>query len=124
LARPDVPVFPLAAVVHLGLRRPFLGAADNHRAAESLLGADPGAVRPVDPDMVDAILEGLRGRRVVVAGKSAAREPRLADAGLERPAPAWVLFRVRLAWNVLEKRLARRHAVEARCKQVAGRFAA
>lgn len=124
MAHPDVPVFPQAAVVHLGLRHPFRGVADNHRAAESLLGADHGAVRPADPDMADAILEGLRGRRDVAAGKSAAHEPHLADAGLDHPGPAWVLFPERLAWSVLEKCLAQQHAAEAPYKQDAGRFAA
>jgi hypothetical protein len=104
LARPDVPVFPQAAVDHLDLRLPFLGVADSHRAAESLLDADPVAVRPDDPDMVDAILEGLRDRRVVAAGKSAAREPRLADAVPDHPGSAWAEFPERLAWSVLEKR--------------------
>jgi hypothetical protein len=124
LARPDVPVFLPAAVGHLGLRHPFRGEADNHRAAESLLGADHGAVRPVGPDMADAIPEDLRGRTDEVAGKSAAREPRLADAGPEHPDPAWVLFPERLAWSVLEKHLAQPHAAEARCKRDAGLSAA
>jgi len=124
LARPDALVFQPAAVVHLGLRHPFPGVADNHRAAESLLGADHGAVRQDVPDMGDAILEGLLVRTALAAGKSAAREPRLAGAVLERPGPASVLFPERLAWSVLEKRLARRRAAEAPCKQVAGRFAA
>jgi hypothetical protein len=119
-----VPAFPQAAVVHLDLRHPFPGEADSRQAAENLLGADHDVVRPVDPDMVDAILEGLRGQTAVAAGKSAAREPRLADAGLEHPDPAWVLFPARLAWNVLAKRWAQRHAAEARCKQDAGRSAA
>jgi hypothetical protein len=74
--------------------------------------------------MAGAILEGLRGRMDVAAGKSAVREPRLADAGLEHPDPAWVLFPERLAWSVLEKRLARQHAAEARCKRDEGLFAA
>ena len=124
MARPDVPVFPLVAVVHLDLRLPFRGVADNHQAAESLLGGDHDAVRPVAPDMVDAIPEGLRGRRALVAGKLAARELHLADAGLDHPDPAWVLFPERRAWNVLEKRWAQRHAAVAQCKQDAGRFAA
>jgi len=124
LARPDALVFQPAAVVHLGLRHPFRGVADNHRAAESLLGADHGAVRQDVPDMADAILEGLLVRTALAAGKSAAREPRLAGAVLERPGPASVLFPERLAWSVLEKCWAQRHAAEAPCKPDAGRFAA
>jgi hypothetical protein len=127
LARLDVPVFPLVAAVHLDPRLPSPGVADNHPAAESLLGADLGAVRPVDPDMGGAIPEdrrGLRVRKALAAGKSVVREPRLADAVLEHPDPAWVLFPERLAWSVLEKCLARRHAAAARCKPDAGRFAA
>jgi hypothetical protein len=124
LARPDAPAFPLAAVVHLGLLRPFRDVADNHPAAESLLDAGLGVVRPVYLDMVDAILEGLRGRTALDAGKLAVREPHLADAVLDHPDPAWVGFPERLAWNVLAQRLARPHAAVARCKQDAGRFAA
>jgi len=124
LARPDALVFQPAAVVHLGLRHPFRGVADNHRAAESLLGADHGAVRQDVPDMADAILEALLVRTALAAGKSAAREPRLAGAVLERPGPASVLFPERLAWSVLEKRWVLRPAAAAPCKQVAGRSAA
>ena len=124
MARPDVPVFPQAAVVHLALLHPFRGEADSHPDAESLLGADHDAVRLVDPDMVDAIPEDLRGRTAVAAGKLAAREPRLADAALDHPGPAWALFLERLAWNVPAKRLAQQHAAEARYKQDAGRSAA
>jgi hypothetical protein len=124
LARPDAPVFLPEAVSHLGLLHPFRGGADNHRAAESLLDADHGAVRPVGPDMAGAIPEGLRGRMDEAAEKSAVREPRLADAGPEHPDPAWVLFPERLAWSVLEKRLAQPHAAEARCKRDAGLSAA
>jgi len=110
-------------VAHPGLLHPFRAEADNHRGAESLLGADHGAVRPVGPDMAGVIPEGLRGRMDVASGKSAVREPHLADAG-QRPDPAWVLLLERLAWSVLEKRLAQQHAAEARCKRDAGRFAA
>ena len=124
LVRPDVPVFPRAVVGHLGLLHPFRVEADIRRDAESLLGADRDAVRPVYPDMAGAILEGLRGRTAVAAGKSAAREPRLVDAALDHPGPAWALFPARLAWSVLEKRLGRRRAAAARCKQDAARFAA
>jgi len=124
LARPDAPVFPRAAVAHPGLLHPFPVEADSRRDAENLLDADHGAVRPAGPDMAGAIPEGLRGRMDVASGKSAVREPRLADAGLEHPDPAWVLFLERLAWSVLEKRLAQQHAAEARCKRDAGRFAA
>ena len=127
MARPDVPAFPQAAVVHLGLLHPFRGVADNHRAAESLLGADHGAVLPVYPDMVDAIPEDRRGLPVQMdeaAGKLAVLEPRLADAVLEHPDPAWALFPERLAWSVLEMCLARQHAAAAPCKQDAGLSAA
>jgi hypothetical protein len=127
LARPDVPVFPQAGVAHLGLLRPFRGVADSHQAAESLLDADHGAVHPVVPDMVDAIPEDRRGLPVQMdeaAGKSAAHEPRLADAVPDHPDPAWVLFPERLAWSVLEKSLAQQRAAAARCKPDAGRFAA
>jgi len=124
LARPDAPAFPQAAVVHLGLLLPFPGEADSHRAAESLLGAGHGAVRPVCLDMAGAIPERLRGRRALAAGKSAAREPRPADAVPDHPGPAWVLFPERLAWSVLEKRWALRHAAEAPCKPDAALFAA
>jgi hypothetical protein len=124
LARPDVPVFPQATVVHPDLLRPFRGVADNHQAVENLLGADHGVVRLDGPDTEAWILEVRRGQMAAAAGKSAVREPRLADAVLERPAPAWVLFRERLAWSVLEKCWARPHAAEAPCKQDAARFAA
>ena len=124
MARPDVPVFPRAAVVHLGLLHPFRGVADSHQAAESLLGGDRDAVRPVSPDMVDAILEGLRGRTALAAGKSVAREPRPADAVPDHPGFAWILFPERLEWNVPAKRWAQQHAAEARCKQDAARSAA
>jgi hypothetical protein len=85
LARPDVPVFLPAAEVHLGLRHllPFQGEADSRRDAESLSGADRGAVRRVYFDMVGAIPEdrlGHLGLLAVAAGKLADREPRLADA--------------------------------------------
>ena len=97
MARPDAQVFPQAEVGHRGLLHPFRGEADNRPAAESSLGADHGAVRRVDPDMADAILEGLRDRKALAAGKLAAREPRLADAVLDRLGPASVLFPARLA---------------------------
>jgi len=124
LVRPGARVFPRAAVAHPGLLHPFRGEADNHRAAENLLGADHGAVRPVDPGMADAIPEDLRGLMDVAAGKSAVREPRLADAGLDHPDLAWVLFPERLAWGVPEKGLAQQRAAEARCKPDAGLSAA
>jgi hypothetical protein len=91
LARPDAPVFPQAAVGHLGLRLPCRGVADSHPDAESLLGADHDAVRPVCLDMVDAIPEDRLGRSdhlVWGAEKLAGREPRLADAVLAHPDPA------------------------------------
>ena len=61
MGRLDVPAFPLAAEVHLGLRLPFLGAADSHRDAENLSGADRGAVRRACFDIADAIPEDRRG---------------------------------------------------------------
>ena len=88
MARPDVPVFLLAAVGHLGLRLPFRGVADSHPDAVSLLDADHGAVRRVCLDMVDAIPEDRRGlpvRMDEAAGKLAVREPRLADAVPDAP---------------------------------------
>ena len=90
--RPDVPVFPQAAVGHLGLLRPFRGAAGIRQDAVNLLGADHDAVRPVCLDMVDAIPEDHRGLPVHLdeaAEKLAVREPRLADVVLARLAPAW-----------------------------------
>ena len=88
MVRPDVRVFPRAAVAHLGLLHPFRDAADSHPDEENLLDADHDAVRPDGPDMAGAIPEGLRGRTALAAGKSVDHEPRLADAGLERPDPA------------------------------------
>ena len=87
MARPDVPVFLQAAVGHLGLRLPFLGVADSHPDAVSLLDVDHGAVRLVCLGTVDAIPEDRRGLPVQMdeaAGKLAPREPRLADAVLDR----------------------------------------
>lgn len=87
MAHPDVPVFPQVAVGHLGLRLPFLGVADSHPGAVSLLDADHGAVRQVCLDTVDAIQEDRRGLPVQMdeaAGKLAAREPRLADVVPDR----------------------------------------
>lgn len=83
MARLGVPVFPQAAVGHLGLRLPFRGAADIHLDAESWLDADHGAVRRVCLDMVDAIPEVRRGRPARMdeaVEKLAVRELRLADA--------------------------------------------
>jgi hypothetical protein len=68
LARLDVPVFPLAAVGHLGLRLPFRGVADSHPDGVSLWDADLDAVRRACLDRVDAIPEdhlGHLGRRPV-----------------------------------------------------------
>ena len=78
-----MPVFPQAAVDHPGLRLPFRGEADIHLDAESLLDADRDVVRPVCPDMVDAIPENRRGLPVRMdegVGKLAVREPRPVDA--------------------------------------------
>ena len=120
LARPDVPVFPLAAVGHLGLRLPFRGVADNHPDAESLSDADRDAVRRVCLDMVDAIPEDHRGRQVRLvwaAGKLAGREPRLADAVPGRPGPAWAVFPGLPALIALVERWARVRAEAAPYKR-------
>ena len=109
-----MPVFPQAAVDHLGLRLPFRGAADIHLDAESWLDADHGAVRPVCLDMVDAIPEGHQGlpvRMDEAVEKLAALELRLADAVLARPDSASDVFPERLASVALVGRWARRHAV-------------
>jgi uncharacterized protein (UPF0262 family) len=114
LARLDVPVFPLAAVVHLDLRLPFPGVADSLRDAVSLLDADHDAVRRACPDMVDAIPEGRRGRLdclVWGVGKLAVREPRLEDAVPLRLDSAWAVFPERLALVGLVVRWAQRRAV-------------
>ncbi len=91
-----MPVFPQAAVGHLGLRLPFRGVADSHPDAVSLWDADHDAVRRACLDMEDAIPEVRRGRLdhlVWAAGKLAGREPRLADAVLAHLDSA-------LAWNL------------------------
>jgi hypothetical protein len=83
LVRPDVPVFPQAAVGHLGLLHPFRGVADIRQDAVSLLDAARDAVRPACPDMADAIPEVRRALPVPLGEaveKLAAREPRPADA--------------------------------------------
>jgi hypothetical protein len=113
LAHPDVPVFPQAAVGHLGLRLPCRGVADSHPDAESLLDADHGAVRRACLDTVDAILEDHRDLPVhpdEAAEKLAVREPHLADAVPARPDPAWVAFLGLPAWGALVERWARRPA--------------
>ena len=118
MARPDVPVFPQAAVGHLGLRLPFRGVADSHLDAVSLLDADRDAVRPACPDMVDAIPEGRQGRldRLVwAAEKLAVREPRLADAVPAHLDSAWAVFPGRPALVALVERWARRRAAAGPC---------
>ena len=88
MGRPDVPVFPPVAAVHLDLRLPFLDVADSHPDAESLLDVGLDAVHRACLGMVDAIPEVRRGRldRLVWAvEKLAGREPRLADAGPDHP---------------------------------------
>jgi hypothetical protein len=120
LARLDVPVFPLAAVVHLDLRLPFPGVADSLRDAVSLLDADHDAVRRACPDMVDAIPEGRRGRLdclVWGVGKLAVREPRLADAVPAHPDSALAAFPGLPAWVVLVERWAQLRAVAGLCTQ-------
>ena len=118
MARPDVPVFPQAAVGHLGLRLPFRGVADSHPDAESLLDADHDAVRPACLDMVDAIPEVRRGRSdrlVWAAEKLAAREPRLADAVPAHLDSAWAVFLGLPALVGLVERWARRRAAAEPC---------
>ena len=113
LGHPDVPVFPLAAVGHLGLLHPFPGVADSHPDAESLLGADHGAVHPVCLDMVDAIPEGRQGlpaRMDEAVEKLAVRELRLADAVPAHPDSALGVFPGLPAWVALVGRWARLRA--------------
>jgi hypothetical protein len=127
LAHPDVPVFPQAAVGHLGLRLPFRGAADIHLDAESLLDADHGAVRRACLDTVDAILEDHRDLPVhpdEAAEKLAVREPHLADAVPARPDPAWVAFLGLPASVALEGRWVRLRAAAALCTPDEGLSAA
>lgn len=116
MARPDVPVFLLVAVGHLGLRLPFLGVADSHPDAVSLLGADRDAVRLVCLDTVDAIPEDRRGLPVQMdeaAGKLAAREPRLADAVPDRLEIAWAAFpEIRASAGLVERWAQLRAAAE------------
>ena len=118
MAHPDVPVFPQAAVGHLGLRLPCRGVADSHPDAESWLDADRDAVRRACLDTVDAIPEDLRGlqvRLVWAAGKLAGRAPRLADAVPARPDPAWAAFLGLPASVGLEVRWVRLRAAAALC---------
>lgn len=113
MARPDVPVFPQAAVGHPGLRHPFRGVADSHPDGESLLDADHGAVLRAGLDTVDAIPEDRLGRpiRLVLgAEKLAVPEPRLADAVLAHPDPAWAVCLGLPALVGLVGRWARRRA--------------
>jgi hypothetical protein len=127
LAHPDVPVFPQAAVGHLGLRLPCRGAADSHPDAESWLDADRDAVRRACLDTVDAIPEDLRGLQVHLdeaAEKLAAREPRLADAVPARPDPAWAVFLGLLALVALGGRWVRLRAAAAPCTPDEGLSAA
>jgi hypothetical protein len=107
LARPDVPVFPQAAVGHLGLRLPFRGVADSHPDAANLLGAGRDAARRACLDTVDAILEdhlGLPVRPDEAAEKLAAHEPRLADAVPAHLDPAWAACLEPPAWVALAER--------------------
>lgn len=116
MARPDVPVFPQVAVGHLGLRLPFLGVADSHPDAVSLLDVDHGAVRRVCLDTVDAIPEDRRGLLVQMdeaAGKLAARELRLADAAPDRLEIAWAAFpEIRASVGLVERWAQLRAAAE------------
>ena len=118
MARPDVPVFPLAAVGRLGLRLPFRGVADSHPDAVSLWDADRDAARRACLDMEDAIPEVRRGRldRLVwAAGKLAGREPRLVDAVQARPGLAWTAFPGLPASGDLEGRWAQLRVAAALC---------
>ena len=118
MVRPDVPVFPQVAVDHLGLRLPFRGVADSPLDAESLLDAARDAVRPVCPDMVDAIPEGRRGRPVQMGEaveKLAVREPRLADAVPARLDSALDVFPGHPALIGLAERWVRRRAAAEPC---------
>jgi hypothetical protein len=94
LARPDVPVFPPAGAVHLGLRLPSRDVADSHLDAASLSDVDRGAVRRAFLDTVGAIPEdrwGHLARPAWGAGKLAVREPRPADAVPDHPDFAWAV---------------------------------
>ena len=116
MGRPDAPVFPQAAVGRRDLLHPFRGVADSHPDAASLLGADHGAVRRACLDTVDAIPEDRQGRSdrlVWGAGKLAAREPRLVDAVLAHPDPAWVVCLGLPAWVGLVEQWAQLHAAAA-----------
>jgi hypothetical protein len=107
LARPDVPVFPQAAVGHLGLRLPFRGVADSHPDAANLLGAGRDAAHRACLDTVDAIQEdhlGRSDRLDEAAEKLAARELRLADAVPAHLDPAWAVCPELPAWVALAER--------------------
>jgi hypothetical protein len=119
-----VPVFPLAVEVHLGLRLPCLGVADNHQDAENWSDADRDVVRPVCPDMEDAILEVRRDRMAAAVGKLAAHEPRPVDAVPDRPGSAWALFPELPAWDALAERLVQRLAAAEPYTQDVARSAA
>ncbi len=129
LGRPDVPVFPLVAAVHLDLRLlPFPDVADIHPAAASLLDADRGAVHRVCFDMADAAPEVPRRQdlKVLAAEKLAVRAP-LPLAGAVPDHLALVLNLERPAWGVLEERwveLLDAAAVLALCKPDAAQSAA
>lgn len=82
MARQDVPVCPLVAVVRPDLRRPFRGAVDNPPDAVNWLDAGRDAARRDALDMADVNLE-VRRRPVlkdVGAGKLADHELRPEDA--------------------------------------------
>jgi hypothetical protein len=116
LARPDVPVFPLAAEVHLGLRLPCPDVADSHLGAASLSDVDHDAVRRAFLDKVGAILEDRQGHSVRLAwaaGKLAGRGPRLADAVLDHPDSAWGVYLELPALIGLVARWAEPHAAVA-----------
>jgi hypothetical protein len=110
LDRPDAPVFPQAAVGHLGPRLPFRGVADSHPDAESWSDADRDAARRACLDTVDAILEDHRDLPVhpdEAAEKLAGREPRLAGVVPGHLDPASAVFPELPAWVALVERWAR-----------------
>jgi hypothetical protein len=110
LDRPDAPVFPQAAVGHLGPRLPFRGVADSHPDAASLWDADLDVVRRACLDTVDAIPERHRGLPVRLdeaVEKLAGREPRLAGVVPGHLDPASAVFPGLPAWVALVERWAR-----------------
>ena len=122
-----MPVFPQAAVGHLGLRLPFRGAADIRQDAESLLDGDHDVVHPACLDMVDAIPEGRWDLPVPLdeaVEKLAVRELRLADAVPAHLDSASDVFPGHPALVGLVGRWARRRAAAGPCTPVEAQSAA